>query len=331
VRIGASPRVIVRKNRGMERDWERAHEFFAMPPAAIEARLHAALPAARVTAARPLAAGLRNTNYRLEIEGGPSPLVLRLYVADPEACPREAAVLARVAGRVPAPRVVHSSPASNPPFALLCWLDGWPLDQVLRDCDDASALQLAAACGTALTAVHKTRFPAPGFFGPDATVVRPMPAWAPTVISTLDGPAGERLGPRLATKIRHAVESNAPMVEVAWSDAVLVHGDFKPWNLLARRRAGGWRLTGVLDWEFACAGSKLLDFATFLRDEAGRPPGFGAAFADAYRSAGGQLPEEWRGLTRLIDLLNLMQMLEWSGEQANEDIIRLTVGTLGAV
>lgn len=328
-------------NRAMERSWERVHPFVELSVTELEQRVRCAFPGARVSEAVPLTAGLRNSNYRLTLVGAPSPVALRLYVADPEACAREAGVLAAVAGHVPAPRVWHSEGAANPPFALMEWLEGVPLDDVMRDCDGETAVSLAAACGSVLAAVHATRFSAPGFLGPDLRVVRPMPAWAPTVLSTLRGPVEERLGPELAARVRQTVESNAWAVEPVWSEAVLVHGDFKPWNMLAQPEAepsggggagggagGGWRLTGVLDWEFACAGSKLLDFATFLRDEAGRPSGFGDAFADAYLQAGGSLPDDWRGLTRLIDLLNLMQMLEWAGERALADLRRLVTQTV---
>jgi aminoglycoside phosphotransferase (APT) family kinase protein len=111
----------------VERRWERAHEFLELPTAAIEARVRALYPAAGLKDAQPLYAGLRNTNYRLTVGGGLSLLALRLYVADPAACAREAAVLTHVAGRVLAPRVLGMDTAANPPFALLEWLEGEPL------------------------------------------------------------------------------------------------------------------------------------------------------------------------------------------------------------
>ena len=324
----------------MERNWERAREFIELPTSAIEQRVRAAFADARLKAARQLGAGLRNTNYRLEIEGGPSPLVLRLYVADAEACARETAVLRAMGARgggVPVPRVLHADPAADPPFALLEWLEGVPLDEVLRGADADTALRIAAVCGTALAAIHETRFPAPGFLGPEMRVVRPMAAWGPTVLSTLEGSVEERLGAELSARVRRTVVSNARAVETVWSEAVLVHADFKPWNLLVQPEAAGssaparWRLSGVLDWEFTCAGCKLIDFATFLRDEARLAPGYDDAFVDAYRSAGGILPADWRRLTRLVDLLNLMQMLTWSGEQATADMRLLASQTLDAV
>jgi Predicted aminoglycoside phosphotransferase len=318
----------------MERSWARAHSFVKLTATELEWRVHAAFPDAVVLGVEPLKGGLRNSNYRLTLSGAPSCAVLRLYTADPEACAREAGVLAAVAGRVPAPPIWHSEPGADPPFALLELLEGGVMDEVVSAADAATAVELAAGCGAALAVIHEIRFPAPGFLGPDLRVLRPMPAWAPTVLSALHGPAGERLGPELADEVRRSVESNALSVESVWSEAVLVHGDYKPWNLLValpvapagpgELRPGGGdglgrsadadrpRLTGILDWEFACAGSRLLDFATFLRDESTKPAGYGDAFASAYEAAGRVIPADWRRLMRVIDVLNLLQMLAWA-------------------
>lgn len=300
-------------NRSMERSWARVRSFVELTKAELEWRVRAAFPDATVLEVEELRGGLRNSNYRLALRGAPSPAVLRLYTADPKACAREAGVLAAVAGRVPAPRVWYSEPAADPPFALLEWLEGEPLDRVLRECDVATAVSLAAECGMALAAIHEVRFPAPGFLGPDLRVVDRMPDWPSAVLSTLDGTAGERLGRELADRVRRAVESNGPAMEPIWLQAVLVHADYKPWNLLGRIEGGPGsargRLTGIVDWEFACAGSRLIDFATFLRDEPSRPGGYGDAFAAAYVAAGGTLPADWRRLARLVDVLNLLQML----------------------
>jgi len=197
-----------------------------------------------------------------------------------------------------------------------------------------------------LARIHEIHFPAPGFLGPELRVIRPMPAWAPSVLETLAGPVEASLGPELAAAVREIVESNAGFVEAVWSEAVLVHADYKAWNLLARQGppaspaapvsppapgsgAGAWRLTGILDWEFACAGCKLIDFATFLRDEEARPAGFGDAFASAYLAAGGTLPSDWRRLTRLVDLLNLIQLLQSGDPHTAGDVRRLVAGTIG--
>lgn len=348
----------MRDNRPMERSWERRHTFVELPRAELARLVGRALPGATVVDARPLTAGLRNTNYRLELAGGAA-AVLRLYVADPAACEREAAVLATMAGRMPAPRVLYYDATSDPPFALLEWMDGLPLHEALDGAEDGAALELAAVCGTALARIHSRHFAAPGFLGPDMRVVRRMPAWAAALLETLAGPVEESLGLELAARVRETVESNAGRVEAVWSDAVLVHADYKPWNLLVRQGTPGsapgpapdggpapepaasrvsappahaaatWHLTGILDWEFACAGCRLIDFATFLRDEEARPAGYGDAFASAYLAEGGTLPDDWRRLTSLVDLLNLMQLLQSGDPQTTEDLRRLVARTSG--
>jgi Ser/Thr protein kinase RdoA (MazF antagonist) len=341
----------MRHNRLMERGWERAFPFVELSAGQMELLVGRAMPGARVVAAQPLTSGLRNTNYRIELAGG-ARLLLRLYVADPEACAREAGLLAAMTGRVAVPRLLYSDARATPPFALLEWLEGQALDEVLAGTDEPTARELAAVCGAALAAIHRTRFLAPGFLGPQMRVVAPMPAWAPTVLETLAGRVVERLGPELAGRVRQAVESNAGAVEPVWSEAVLVHADYKPWNLLVRRAASTeadvdaereaerepesaaavpWQVAGILDWEFACAGCKLIDFATFLRGEAELPAGFGDAFASAYLAAGGSLPPGWRRLTRLVDLLNLMQLLAWADDRAADGLCRLVQKSIESV
>src|SRR5690349_13631834 len=82
--------------RTMQENWERRFPFRELDHAAIERLIRLALPGADVRAVQPLTAGLRNTNYRVELDGSmPSrSVVLRLYTADPAACQRETALAA---------------------------------------------------------------------------------------------------------------------------------------------------------------------------------------------------------------------------------------------
>jgi Ser/Thr protein kinase RdoA (MazF antagonist) len=178
-----------------------------------------------------------------------------------------------------------------------------------------------------------------------------MPAWATAVLEALTGRVEGRLGPELSDRVRATVDSNANAVESVWSGAVFVHADFRASSLLVREGAdpsdiprlrsgrdaadcstgsapGRWRLAGILDWEFACAGCKLIDFAAFLRNEGSRPPGFSDAFAAAYLAAGGALPADWRRLTGLVDLLNLLQLLAWANNLAATELRRLVTETV---
>jgi Ser/Thr protein kinase RdoA (MazF antagonist) len=340
----------------MERGWERAYSFRRVWRAEAEGFVRLSLPSAKVARVEPLTAGLRNTNYRVELVEGRA-LVLRIYTADPSACARESAILAALAGRVPVPRVLHSEPSADPPFSLFDWIEGRPLDGILAEFRASSsggergrepgrergrgraARQIAFACGSALASIHALRFPTAGFFGPDLAIAAPVPDWDAAVLSALEA-AEPRIGPQLAGALRRTVESNARAVHGVWSEAALVHADFKPWNLLYAVDGDGaaakYRLAGVIDWEFACAGCRLIDFGTFLRDATGHAAegpaaggsaegyaSFVEAFVEGYEIGGAPLPPDWRRLTLLVDLLSLVQMSVWARGRGLQDIVRL--------
>jgi Ser/Thr protein kinase RdoA (MazF antagonist) len=321
----------------MERGWDRTHPFRRLDGRQIERLMRSARPGARVLEAVPLRSGLRNTNYRVSFGDG-SAVVLRLYEADPSACAREAALLRMLAGRLPVPAVLDTQPEAEVPFAVLEWLEGEPLDGVLAAADAATAVEIAAACGAVLAAIHETRFAGAGFLGPELNLERPMADWSEAMLDEIDR-AAPRLDPTMAGRLRRCANDNAAPVHGVWTEATLVHADFKPWNLLgatdepgaSERSAPRWHLTGALDWEFACAGCRLIDFGTFLRDPHSRPPGYADAFSSGYLAAGGELPAQWPRLTLLVDLVSLVQMAGRSAGRASADLQRLIAESLASI
>jgi aminoglycoside phosphotransferase (APT) family kinase protein len=80
------------------------------------------------------------------------------------------------------------------------------------------------------------------------------------------------------------------------------------------------RVTAVLDWEFAFSGSPFFDLGNLLRPPLGDRPGLAAAVAAGYRRAGGQLPEDWRRMSELVDLMAWADFL--NRPTTGEDLIR---------
>ncbi len=74
----------------------------------------------------------------------------------------------------------------------------------------------------------------------------------------------------------------------------LIHCDYNLKNILIRRVGSSWKVAGVLDWEFAIAGSPLVDVGNFLRFEDELPPGLGESFIKGYLSDSNELPDNWR-------------------------------------
>ncbi len=68
-------------------------------------------------------------------------------------------------------------------------------------------------------------------------------------------------------------------------------------------------MAAVLDWEFAFSGSPLADVGHFLRYERQSRPLAEPYFSEGYLSAGGRLPDRWRRLARITDLIALCESL----------------------
>jgi aminoglycoside phosphotransferase (APT) family kinase protein len=289
-----------------ETGWQRGFSFVELSLAELREMLHD-----DVLDAVALDGGLRNTNYRVRLATVSQPAVLRLYTNDdPLSCRREHALLDLVADSVPAPRVLRSDPSAEPPWSLLTWLDGTRYDHA---CFDASET-LAASAGQILARIHAFEFDRAGFFGPDLEIVGPSlntveHGWADWIMGWIqNGNAGARLGADLTRRVVCFVADHADeMRQPHQPKPVLVHADYKPWNLLVDDFS---RISGVLDWEFAHAGSKLLDVGIFLRQRDSLSHDYARAFADGYQSAGGTLPHGWNRLSRLTDLICLVQLLD---------------------
>lgn len=229
--------------------------------------------------------GRANTNIRIGTDR-----VLRIYERDPGAVAKERLLLSRGWTRFRVPRVL----SSGDDFLLLEYVPHEPLPG-----DRAHG----RAVGAALAEIHETSFPCAGFLGASLSVESPFGPQFETLrsyaLSSLDGEAGE-----LRTQVARFLERNERALSDELSSARLLHGDFKASNL--RRLPGGGLL--VLDWEFAYAGSPLLDIGQILRWRP--PPDFVTGFSEAYVAGGGELRPGWRRWAAASDLFNLAGMLK---------------------
>lgn len=296
--------------------WDRRSALLTVDIATLERLLAPCWPDAHVTSATHVSGGLANTNYRVSLANREEPVVVRFYTRDPGACAREAALLRLVAGAVPVPEPLLIEPVAERftyPYSVLSWMDGVPLIDTLADLPPAEAPGLAAALGAVAARIGAFTFAEPGFLGPDLTIRERLvigPAGLRHYLrAMLDDRAGERLGPDLTARLLAQVEANADRLEPLVDQRSLIHADYKDGNILVRRDPKGWRVTAVLDWEFAFVGASIFDLGSLLRREATLPPGFAGACVAAYRATGGFAPPGWRRMTLLMDLINLCDFL----------------------
>jgi len=266
-----------------------------------------------VLACEPLGDGLRNSNFKLHLKSAPEPLVLRIYEHDPSLCRKESDLMRMLRGSVPVPEPIFVQPVHDedlPPFAVLRWIPGITYRELKRTGDSDDIAQAAFSAGEILASIGRFTFPRSGWIGPGPMVQSPlldgtdvMPRFADLCLAS--GTLQERMPDKLRSGVHALMWSSAPALAALEREPHLVHGDFSRRNLLVRQTKGRWQVAGILDWEFAVAGSPLADFGSFLRYQ----HYVEAHFSQGFVQAGGCLPPDATRLALLLDLVALCEGL----------------------
>ncbi|WP_345346467.1 phosphotransferase family protein [Actinoallomurus liliacearum] len=273
-----------------------------------------------VVGERPLSGGFSTDNVLLRTAGGEA-YVLRRYQRR-NTCAVEAAVMRRVSPHVPVPEVVLADEDGSlvgEPLLITRFVPGVSGAAVFAGAALEDGPPLAESIATVLAAIGSVTFPAAGFFsGPELRTDAPRPKFCedlPAFVEDCLAQAPPDLG--LSREDRAALvglaREWAPLVAQVRADPALgprlVHSDFNPKNLLLRPSGDGWRVSAVLDWEYAFADCALFDVGNLLRFGDELPPGFIERFPSAYREAGGVLPSQWRQASRALDLFAIADLL----------------------
>jgi aminoglycoside phosphotransferase (APT) family kinase protein len=262
-----------------------------------------ALGAVAIRGVEAMAGGHSNTNLHIELEQAPYAVVLRLYQRDPAQARKEAAISALVAATVPVPRYLHlGERASNgQTYALVEWVEGETLAAMAKRAGDAEMDAMGGAVGAVLAAIHAHTFDQAGLLDGDLKIT-PFPGGASLTAyleMSFQGIAGERIGRRLADAVVALARRNEGRQDVWNHPPRLTHFDFGGTNILMRNSQ---TVSGVVDWEFAASAAPSADFGNLLRPPLGKNASFVRGVERGYRAAGGQLPDDWLGLTRLADM-----------------------------
>jgi Ser/Thr protein kinase RdoA (MazF antagonist) len=257
----------------------------------------------------PLSGGYSGETFL--VTGAGEQAVLRLYARDPGRAAVDQALLERLRGLLPVPRVLEAvtvpGGVDRPPFLLLEALPGDRLDLVLPAADAPLRRRLGEAVAGVLVLLATERMPRAGRFVDASLDPAPFPPGAGDQVGFLDAhrcaPFFAGLGAAEWAALR-AVAGRARDVAAGTGRTALVHADFNPKNLLVDPATGG--VTGVLDWEYAFAGAPLADVGNLLRFES--DPVFGAAVAAAYVDRAPDVPPAWLEVARALDLYALIDL-----------------------
>lgn len=322
----------------MQKNWNRRHELVMLAEATLTDLLQPVFPGRRIVEAEILTAGLCNTNYKIRIAGYDDPFVLRLYIRSRAACQKDYDLFNLIQTRVPVPELLYVNYESlhhENAYAVMKYVDGILLSDVIAAGNTRDIVDCARAVGETLAHIGAYTFPQPGFFGPGLSIAQPFEDTKKTFIDTFryflfDGQTGVRLGERQRDQLWNFILAHAYCLDSVQDCSSLVHSDFKGVNILVRQERERWKVAAVLDWEFAFAGSSLIDIANMLRYERLLPAGFEATFIGGYQEEGGLLPGGWKRTSKLLDLLSLCEFLNAPHPNSAliEEVKSLIVGTI---
>jgi aminoglycoside phosphotransferase (APT) family kinase protein len=250
----------------------------------------------------------------------------------------EAAVMERAAAMVPVPAVLHRrQPSDGVPGCLVVErVAGVPLGEVLerRDVTDRELADLGRVVGETVGRVSTSSFPRPGFFTDEQLTVARQRPWSEQLPEVaVDAMAHLPAGRLSADEQRRWVrlcEQSAADLRVVDDQSRLVHGDVNPKNILVAGSADGWRVTALLDWEFAYSGCPYADAANMLRFASDYPSAYVRGFREAFAETVADLLPDWEHLGQVLDLFSLSQLLTRpAGHPVADRVLRLVLALVG--
>lgn len=270
----------------------------------------------RVVDERRLAGGFSSDTVLLRTSRKES-FVLRRYPRR-NTCAVEAALLRLLADRVPVPEVVYADAEGSlfgEPFILTRFAPGVPLAAAFAGADEEDGDQLAQIVGQTLATISAVRFGRAGFFSDgDLRLDAEPPEHHDDLLAFVEaclarGNADAALSAREQRALLRLAADSAPLVSAVATADHLVHSDFNAKNVVVRPGDSCWRVSAVLDWEYAFSGSPLFDMGNMLRFPQDLPPGFSHRLPAAYQDNGGALPEQWREISQALELFALSDLL----------------------
>ena len=256
----------------------------------------AAVVGGKIISAERVDGGLTNTIHKVVTDANET-FGVKHYAGGRDWFETELMTLTLLHRALPVPEIVHVDDAKL--VIVYRWIDGITLLDLRRKGHKDGFAAMARPLGAALAMLAKTDATEPF----DLTSVLEA-----NYIRLTDGTARKRLGPELADAIRHELEAAEPMM--AWGSVCLSHGDLSHRNVLVAKRGSAWRINGIIDWETATTSSPLFDIGSVFRYSERHDAAFHTDFENGYRDGGGTLPDGWNRWARLLDSLDLIELLD---------------------
>jgi aminoglycoside phosphotransferase (APT) family kinase protein len=246
----------------------------------------------------PLSGGYGGETYAVSAAGEDA--VLRLYLRHPARASVDVALMQLVRGLLPVPRVLDAKPdgaEGDPPYVLTERLPGVNLETYLETAPDEQRGRVGEQLGELLVRLSGMPFLTSGEFIGRELAIEPFDLGD---LRQWFNRHAEDIGfSRSQTDSLYDVLDAAEDLAADGPGRVcLVHSDFNPKNLLVDPETA--ELTGLIDWEFAHAGSPYSDLGNVLRFCT--DPVLGGAVLDVVRRKAPGLGDRLEERARAADL-----------------------------
>jgi aminoglycoside phosphotransferase (APT) family kinase protein len=252
----------------------------------------------------PLTGGYGGETYAVSAAGEDA--VLRLYVRHPARAAVDVSLMRLVRGLLPVPRVLDAMPEvseQGPPYVLTERLPGVNLEKYLESAGDDERRKVGEQLGDLLVRLSGMPFLDFGEFRGRELTIEPFDAggltqWFNKYVEDLG------LTRDQADSMESVLDRAEDLAATGVDRACLVHSDFNPKNLLVDPESA--EITGLIDWEFAHAGSPYADLGNLLRFC--EDPVLGAAVLRVVREKGPDLGDRLVERGRAADLWALIDL-----------------------
>lgn len=292
-------------------NWEKTSLRHPLPEGMVEKMARLAYPNKQLLSHEWIAGGCANFNIKIQLQGEQSPLILRIYLRDKDAGYREQKIADLIKHTVPVPQSYTLGEMAGYHFAFTEFMPGITLRDLLLGEPRYDIGAVMQEVGVVLANITNHTFSKAGDFDNDLNII---PNTTPDIYLSFVNEClqNERVSSVLITqtivKINHYMHKYGHLFPDG-NDKHLVHADFDPANILVIQQEGAWKVSAVLDWEFAFSGSVLFDVANMLRYAHQMPPEFQAGFLEGLESRDIILPDNWRITVSLLNLLSLLDLL----------------------
>ena len=291
-----------------KQNWEKTDEQHQLPTGVIERMVELAYPHKKLTFHEIISGGCANLNIKINLEGDGQPLILRIYLRDKDAAYREQKLGVLLKQNVPAPLTHYINDCEDYCFAITEFIPGITLRDLLLSPQSYDIGSLMYEVGELLAKFTTYTFPKAGFFDKDLNIIENT-TQAGYLIFAKQCLQNKNVVTQLSvdkvSKIDFFLEKYSHLFPDA-DEKHLVHADFDPSNILVDKIDGIWKITSVLDWEFAFSGSVLCDIANMLRYAHQVSPLFEKSFLQGLNIS---LPGHWRITTCMLNLVSLLDCL----------------------